>query len=348
MKQGGTHMREYAFTDAPFQIFGVPFFAEHRQIRRLPDQLIAQLPAPFTDWNLGRRCPGARLGFRTDAAEFSVRIEFETFSPDIGMSIWAAQSANVFIGPRQQARYAGLVMPQEGYKTPVASGKFSKAAVMEDVEILLPRNEIIKNVTVSLPEDARVEPPTPYRPLKPLLFYGSSITEGGCCSKPANAYNALLSRWLNWDYYNMGFSGSAKGEEIMADYLNAIEKGGFILDYDYNAPNADHLRRTHAPFFRRIREHDPDMPILILSRPSTYAHEAQEERDIIQKTYLDAVAAGDKKVWFLDGGQFFGSSDREACTVDCVHPTDLGMYRMAKAILPVLQKWLPQEDSIAK
>lgn len=333
-------MQEYSFRDAPMKVFGVPFFEKHGQIRRLPDGLIAQLPAQFEDWNLARRCPGARLGFRTDAAEFSVRIAFDTFSPDIGMAIWAAQSANVYIGPRQTARYAGLVMPREGYKTPLATGTFRKKPVMEDVEIWLPRNERIREIVVSLPDGAKAEAPTPYRPLKPVLFYGSSITEGGCCTKPSNAYNALLSRWLNWDHYNMGFSGSAKGEIIMADYLNTIEKSAFVLDYDHNAPDAEHLKKTHAPFFRRIREHDPDMPILIMTRPSLSPTDAQAEREIIYKTYTDAVNAGDKNVWFLDGGTFFGDEDRDACTADCIHPNDLGMYRMAKCALPAMREML--------
>lgn len=340
-------MREYTFMDEPFHLFGVPFLEKYREIRRLPDKLIAQLPATFHDWNLGRRCPGARLAFRTDAARFSVRIEMETFSPDIGMAIFSAQSGNVFVGPRQKPRYLGLVMPRDGYNTPVATGDFEKAPQMEDVEIFLPWREILKNVVVSLPEDAKIEPPTPYRPLKPIVYYGSSITEGGCCGKACNGYNALLSRWFNWDYLNMGFSGSAKGEPIMADFLNTIEKSAFVLDYDYNAPDAEHLQKTHAPFFRRIREHDPEIPILIMSRPALYETDAQKEREIIYRTYRDAVEAGDKNVWFLDGGKFFGPEDREVCTADCVHPNDLGMYRMAKAVLPTLKEMLARAEAQA-
>ena len=341
-------MREYSFRDAPFRLFGVPFFEKTGEIRRLPDDLIARLPAPFHDWHLGRRCPGARLAFRTDAAKFSVRITYETFSPDVAMPILSAQSGNVFVGPRQSARYLGPVRPWDEYRTPVATGNFEKAPQMEDVEIFLPWREILGEVTVSLPEDARVEPPTPYRPLKPIMYYGSSITEGCCGGKACNGYNAMISRWLNWDYYNMGFSGSAKGETIMADYLNTIEKSAFVLDYDYNAPNAHHLQETHAPFFRRIREHDPDMPILIMTRPSTYPHEAQKEREIIFRTYQDAVEAGDRNVWFLDGGTFYGDADRDACTVDCVHPNDLGMYRMARAILPTVEQMMAAAEKQAR
>ena len=91
--------------------------------------------------------------------------------------------------------------------------------------------------------------PTPYVVEKPIVFYGSSITEGGCASRVTNAYPALLSKWLNADYINLGFSGSAKGEIPVAEFIAEQSMSAFVYDYDHNAPNPEHLAATHEAFF---------------------------------------------------------------------------------------------------
>lgn len=330
-KKGVLPIARYDFRQKPFRLYGVPFFDSTGKLERVPEVVAKQCNDGIV--TLSKRCPGARLRFCTDSRKISFRITLASIEPDIGMSIYSCQSGNVFIG----SRYAGLVKPS-GYDSALCQGAFEKDAGMEDVTLFLPRNEPVAGIEIELDDGAAVEAPTPYAHAKPILFYGSSITEGGCCSKPANAYNALLSRWLDADYYNFGFSGSARGELAMADYITTIEKSVFVMDYDHNSPSEEHLAATHEPFFRRIREREPELPIVILTRPDFDFHaECAPRREIIRATYEHAKAAGDENVYFLDGERFFGDEDRDACTNDCTHPNDLGMYRMAKVIEPVLR-----------
>ncbi len=330
-KKGVLPMARFDFRQKPFRLYGVPFFDSTGKLERVPEDVAKQCNDGVA--TLSKRCPGARLRFCTDSRKISFRITLASIEPDIGMSIYSCQSGNVFIG----SRYAGLVKPS-GYDSVLCQGAFEKDAGMEDVTLFLPRNEPVAGIEIELDDGAAVEAPTPYAHAKPILFYGSSITEGGCCSKPANAYNALLSRWLDADYYNFGFSGSARGELAMADYITTIEKSVFVMDYDHNSPSKEHLAATHEPFFRRIREREPELPIVILTRPDFDFHaECAPRREIIRATYEHAKAAGDENVYFLDGERFFGDEDRDACTNDCTHPNDLGMYRMAKVIEPVLR-----------
>ncbi|MBR5868259.1 MAG: hypothetical protein IKZ21_02330, partial [Clostridia bacterium] len=245
----------------------------------------------------------------------------------------------VAIGPRKTSRFAALVYPPD-YQTLTYEKTVTKSPEMEDVTLWIPRNEVIVNLELEFPDDARVEAPTPYDE-GPALFYGSSITEDGCPSGPMNAYTAMLSRWLDMDFYNFGFSGSALGEPEMADYIATLNFKVFIYDYDHNAPNAEHLAATHESFFKRFREHFPTMPVLMMSKPDfDYDPEGPRRRDIIRKTYENALAAGDQNVWFIDGESLFGPEDRELCTVDRCHPNDLGFYRMAQTVLPILTEML--------
>lgn len=330
-------MKTYHYFESPLKIFGLPFFEKNGKLARLTDEVMQQLPSLNF---FGRRCPGARLCFRTNAEKFIVKITFETFSFDVGMSIYSCQSAAILLGERPFARFAALVNPPD-YNTFTFQKTICKSAEMEDVTIFLPRNEIISDIEIEVDDGADVEAPTPYRNIKPILYYGSSITEGGCSCNIFNVYNAILSNRLNVDYYNFGFSASAKGELEMAQCISDIDMSLFVYDYDRNASTADHLRRTHEPFFELIREKKPDLPIIMMSKPAThYDEEDIERRDIILATYHHAMEKGDKNVYFVDGESFYGDHDRELCTIDLVHPNDIGFLRMANILEPVVRKAL--------
>ena len=330
-------MKTYSYQDAPIRVFGVTDFEQKRRIQRLPDALIEKIPRLE---KLGRRCPGARLGFRTDAKEITVKITLETLSVDAGMSIYACQSAAVFAGERPHSRFLGLVKPSD-YEQKTFEKTIKKDSVLEDMTIWLPRNEIIADIEISVSDDAVMLPPTPYKHAKPILYYGSSITEGGCCESIMNGYNAIISRHLDVDYYNFGFSGNARGDLNMAKYIAGIDMSIFVYDYDHNAPTVEHLKKTHEPFFKVIREQNPDLPIVMMTRPAiTYSKDHRERRDVVRETYESALRAGDKNVYFIDGETLFGDTDRELCTVDLIHPNDLGFAKMASVVEPVIKQIL--------
>ena len=213
------------------------------------------------------------------------------------------------------------------------------AKQMTDWTIFLPLYGSASKIEVGLAPGAKIEAPTPQAITKPVLFYGSSITQGGCASRPGNAYTTMLCRAMDAPQINLGFSGSGKGEIAVARAIAGLELAAFVMDYDHNAPTPEYLKQTHEPFFKAIREKQPDLPIIIMSKCNFYgSRDDIARRDIIRQTYENAAKAGDKHVWFIDGEILFGKEDRDACTVDGCHPNDLGFYRMYKTALPVLKE----------
>ena len=329
-------MKTYSCRQEPFKVFGINNFEKKKAFYRLPDNLCEKLPNLK---HLAKRTPGARIGFKTDAKEFTVRLKLNTLGIDIGISLVGAQGACVMVGERSVSFNKGAVRPND-YQQKTFERQYTKSAEMEEVTIWLPRNEEIIDVEIDLPEDAKILPPTPYK-YGPVLFYGSSITEGACATLVTNNYIAFLSRWLDMDFYNFGFSGNALAEPEMAEFLSKIDCSVFVLDYDHNAPTEEYLEKTHQPFFEYIRKAHPNLPILMLSRPNFYDDEfCRRRRAAIEQTYLNAKANGDENVYFIDGEKFFGEEDRTLCTIDTIHPNDLGFYRMAKVIYPVLKEIL--------
>ncbi|MBR7132685.1 MAG: hypothetical protein IKD04_04050 [Clostridia bacterium] len=330
---------EYTMFDKPIRVYGIYNFDKTHKNQRLTPELRKELDLEY----LGRRTPGARIAFRTNSEKVRITVRLASLSPDIGISIYGCQSAKVYVGKGNKACYRLLISPKS-YTEKEFSGSFTKCGELEDIMIFLPRNEPIENVIIELQDGAQILPPTPYKYEKPILFFGSSITEGGCCTTVTNAYTALLSQWLDCDYYNYGFSGSCRGQLQLAELFSDMDISAFVLDYDHNAPTADFLEKTHRPFFELVRERKPNLPILMLTAPNyEYMSEADKRREIIRNTYETALAKGDKNVYFLDGKDLFGEENRECCTVDRIHPNDLGFYRMAKKIYPTLKQILEKE-----
>ena len=176
-------MKKYTLFDKPLKVCGVPFFEETKKLTRLPDELIEKLP--HLD-HLGRRCVGGLVAFKTNSPTFTVRVILKTLSVDIGMSIYACQSAQVMLGERRNARHLGVVNPPD-YQTKVFERTFHKSSDIEQITVYFPRNEQLENVEIFIDDDAIITEPTPYKHQKPIVFYGSSITEGGCCCNVTNA-----------------------------------------------------------------------------------------------------------------------------------------------------------------
>jgi len=328
-------------TDNPLRVFGLLPYYDGEGFSKCHRDILEKIPRIA---GFGTRSCGGRICFRTDSRIVRLRMKLAYVCYDIGISTYGCSSADVYIGARPTAEFAGLLTPpgdMREKKDAVAEREFRKSGEMEDITVILPRNETVTEFSVEIEDDASLLPPTPYRNARPVVFYGSSITEGGCPTRVGCNYVSLLSNRLNIDVINYGFSGNARGDLNFAEYILRANPAVFVYDYDHNAPTPQWLADTHAPFFRLIREARPDLPIIMMTRPDFLCDEdAAARRAVVRKTYEDALAAGDRLVRFVDGGTFFPPHLRRDCSVDTCHPNDLGFFFMAEALMPYINEFL--------
>ena len=180
------------------------------------------------------------------------------------------------------------------------------------------------------------------------MIYGTSITQGGCVSRPGSVYSNILSRKLDTEFINLGFSGNGKGEPELAHLINQISNTSFIiLDYEANA--SETIQNTIDPFIDILRQEHTATPILIMSKirfaEETDGSETYKQlinnRDFQESLVHKRKRKGDDNIYFLDGSTVLGD-DYYECTVDGVHPTDLGSYRIAEALLTRIKQILNQ------
>jgi len=129
---------------------------------------------------------------------------------------------------------------------------------------------------------------------------------------------------------------------VLARWMATLPMSIFVCDYDYNAPNPDHLAATHYPLYEIIREKNPDIPYLMITRPNFWTKPLDEEdifrrREVVMTSYLKARQQGDKNVFFVDGFSFGMIPHTYDLSMDSVHPNDAGFLRMADCIGLVLR-----------
>ena len=324
----------YNVRQAPFRVYGL--LHEDGKFRRMPEAVAATVNEGVHA--LHAKTPGGRVRFRTNSPYVAIHAEMPLIMYANSQSPMAATAGfDLYVRIEGEDRYIKSFLPPWNMKNGYESIMDWGTAEMREITIHFPRSSEVSDLCIGVSKTAKVHEPTPYAVEKPIVFYGSSITQGGCSSRPGTIYDNIVSRRLNMDHINLGFSGSAKGETEMAEYIKTLDMSIFVLDYDHNSSGAPHLQETHERFFKIIREAHPDIPILIMGRPVYYLNAGEKARlEVIRRTYQNAIDRGDNNVYFLDGPTLMADI-REEGTVDGCHPTDTGFFSMANAVCKVLE-----------
>ena len=319
--------------DEPFRIYGI--WRDGDRYYRIPSEVSKNVSK-----NVHEMCAntaGGRVRFVTDSSYVAISAEldalytlsFMPFSGTLGLDVYAdGEFAGSYRPP--------LEIENNSFESVVDLGERRKRVIT----IHTPLYCDLKKLYVGIDAEACLERAPDYKYEKPIVYYGSSITNGACCSRPGLTYESQISRMLDANHHNLGFGGSAKAEVEMAEYIAGLDMSVFVYDYDHNAPTPEYLAQTHERMFKIIRDANPTLPIVMISRPKYYSDPDRDRRfEVIKETYDRAVASGDKNVYILRGSDFFDEVGGDY-TIDGTHPTDLGFYFMARGIAPILKKIL--------
>ena len=330
-------------SEEPFKIYGAcgcdPYY-------RLPIEVAENTNEGVKGLNY--HTSGIRVRFRTNSPFIAIKAEWKNQTKMPHMPFSGISGFDLYRYHEGTQEYLKSFIPPvdapHGYES-IIDLQYG----MCDFVINFPLYNSVDKLYIGLSADAQFEESANYKYEKPIVFYGSSITQGGCASRPGNSYQSLLSQKLDFDFINLGFSGSAHGEDAIAEYMAGLNMSVFVSDYDHNAPTVEHLEKTHYKLYETVRSKQPDIPYIIMSRPNidlspyvaTQAHfDNLERRNITFKTYQKALENGDKNVYFVDGAAIFNCDVYDSCTVDGTHPNDIGFYQFYKALCPILKKIL--------
>ena len=333
---------DIAFFDVktlPVDFYGIYQPFDEAPFKRMPIE-VAQSVSPQVA-NLSLQATGGRIRFCTDSAYVAISVKTSK-SANVIMPSTLVRGFDLYedFPNTEQSKFRGVYKPgaadSESYDGIIKFGERK----MRYFTLNFPCYAQTRELHLGLQKDAYIGGGMKYKNTKPVVYYGSSITQGAAASRPGNIYQNMVSRRFNFDYHNFGFSGSGKAEPAMVDYLASLDMCCFVCDYDHNTPTAEYLNKTHFPMYEKIRAAHPDIPYIMISRPDFDANYEQSifRRDAIIDSFRRAYGTGDKLVYYIDGAGIFAGEYEDCCTVDKTHPTDLGFMLMSEAIIAVMKR----------
>lgn len=324
-----------------FPLLGKATEATATRYERLPDSLQHISRKPL--WDLGRNSAGLAVRFRTNSTSIAARWEVRDNRSMNHMTPTGIKGLDLYCLQDGEWIFAGSGRPQ---------GKINKATIVKNMlpqerEYLLYLSLYDGVTSLAIGVDSLSEIRLPAIDLprreKPIVFYGTSILQGGCASRPGMAHTNILERRLNRECINLGFSGNALLDLEIAHLMASVDASMFVLDFVPNA-TVEQMKERADEFYSIIRRKHPHTPILFIEDPifthspfdTRIAKEVKDKNETLNAIFQSLKQRGEKNIYFLSSRDIIGH-DGEA-TVDGIHFTDLGFMRYAEVLYPILKK----------
>ncbi|MBW7995878.1 MAG: hypothetical protein FVQ81_04750 [Candidatus Glassbacteria bacterium] len=283
---------------------------------RLPARAEGVVRKPV--WGLSRDAAGLCVRFATDAP--SISVAWDGGGGLQHMPATGRSGLDLFVRREGQWRFTRVARPEQEWT--VRRLFEGRSQQRREYLMYLPLYNSVSKVEIGVPDDCTLwRLPKPEG--KPVVFYGTSITQGGCASRPGNVHTAILGRWLEREVINLGFSGNGRMEPEMAELISEIDPAVLLIDCIPNV--GGDIGTLTEPFMEIYRKRRPDTPVLLVEniRPSDAA-----ANRLMREAWQRLIAAGDEHIHLLECTMDVWLNGD--ATVDGVHPTDLGFLLMAK------------------
>jgi len=325
------------FPDDAFVVNGLAWWEETKpELVRFPDRMQGTVPEAV--WTLSQSPSGGRIRFATDATELGIRLHYPSLAHMSNMPRVGQLGVDLWVN----GEFWRPVYPND--ENPDLEALFFQGLPAERREVCLHLGLYapVAVQAIGVNQGASLEAPAPFAVPKPVVFYGTSITQGGCATHPGASYQALVGTALNLDFVNLGFSGAGKGETALAEAVAEIDACCYVMDFCQNNGTAENLQEVYAPFLQTIRRNRPATPIVcittIFSTAEVFGGTTRhaDMRTVIRNAVAERKQRGDENITLVEGYDLLGPDERIGL-VDGSHPNDLGFSAMARGLEPVLR-----------
>ena len=291
-------------------------------------------------WDLSKSSAGISIRFSTNTSNLKIKWEvLNNFSmdhmPDTGI-----KGVDLYYRNGQEWQYLNTGRPKGLINEYTLIENMKEE--MREFKIFLPLYDGIKNIEIGIDSTSNIIKPTKNK-RKPIIFYGTSITQGGCASRPGMAHTNIISRKLDIDVVNFGFSGNGRMEQPIAEIISSVEPSLYIIECMPNMIKPELITERTIPLVNTIREKNPNTPIIfvdLFKSPITILNIKAKSENIAMDNALKAefekmIKNGYKNIYLIETPKL-ADSDHEG-TVDGIHFTDLGFLRYANFLISQLR-----------
>jgi len=330
--------------DERLQVCGLPWFGQgNDDLWRLPRSKADLLPERVR--TLMRMTAGVRIRFRSDTRSLKVQATAKSLTSMPHMSAIGTRGLDVYVDGAYWA--SNLVHEVGGNELALFHGVPSG---MKDITIYLPAFQALRSVRIGVDGACRIESPAPHSRASPVVFYGSSIAQGACASRPGMSYEAILARAMDLNFVNLGFSGAGKAEPAVVNLVAQVDACCYVLDLgkSFGMQSAD----VYGRMLSTLRAAHPRTPIICITPIYStreafsiqYKELSQHVRQVVTAAVEDRIEHGDRRLYLVDGLLLLGPDDADGFQ-EGTHPSDLGFWRIAERLRPTLKAALQRTPS---
>lgn len=298
-------------------------------------------------WDLSHCSSGLCVRFITDANEISARWTLRP--PQLAIEHMAATGTSgldLYARDGSAWRWVGLARPAGSpqNETRIIVGI---PAGMHEYLMYLPLYSGVDSIEIGVNSDAafRPAPALPIEKSKPIVFYGTSITQGASASRPGTAYTAILGRRFDRPSINLGFASNGTMDPELAALMGELDAAAFVIDCLPNMDEPMVVERTE-PFVESLRLARPDTPIVLvecIEQQNAWflpkiAQSIDARNRALRNAYWNLRSRGIRRLYYVSGKNLLSAFPDTA--VDGIHPNDLGHTSYAGTIEPVLRRAL--------
>lgn len=324
-----------------FKIIGKGDWNTESPYYRLPSSVQGKTRGAV--WALGTNSAGIAVRFRSNSKFIAAK--WETVNNHMNhMSDTGTKGLDLYALKDGKWQYVITGRPNTDGKTEtnLITGLDGE---MREYMLYLPLYDTTKKLEIGVDSTSIIEMPKINSPKaeKTVIVYGTSITQGGCANRPGMCYTSILSRKLDCNFVNLGFSGNGQLDLPIAEVMANAKADCFVLDCLPNC-TLEQMDTLAIPFIKIIREKHPNTPIILVETVIFPFAEFQASTDKLladknvlwNKIYTTLKKGGDKNIYYLKTKGMIGY-DQEA-TVDGIHFTDLGFLRFADHAYPMIKR----------
>ena len=210
-----------------------------------------------------------------------------------------------------------------------------------EYQLFLPLYNEVDSLEIGVPEGAIFKIIGP-RKEKPIVVYGTSITQGACASRPGMAWTNILERRIERPVYNLGFSGNGRLEPEIIDLMTEIDAKVYVLDCLPNLnPDKFDIVQLTIDAVKKLKEKRPNVPVILTDHIGYADDFVNKNSDLAAKINIESakafqklVAEGYTNIYLLSKEKLNFNFDHY---VDNIHANDVGMVAYADAFEALLR-----------
>lgn len=286
-------------------------------------------------WELSKASAGMSIRFFSNTTSISVKWTVLNNNKMNHMAETGIKGIDLYFNNKGNWQYLNTARPKGIDNEFLLINNMSNE--MREFKMFLPLYDGIVNIEVGIDSNSVIKKPLK-NSRKSIVFYGTSITQGGCASRPGMAHTNIISRKLNIDCINFGFSGNGKMEQPITELISELNPTFYVIECLPNM-NAEQITNRTIPLVKTIREKHPETAIVFVENfiyePSILNKEMDvninKKNTALKTEYTKMIEGGFDNIFYIDSENATGD-DHEG-TVDGVHFTDLGFIRYANYLI---------------